>query len=75
MKLIDYVTSVATQSGLAESLGVTVTQVHHWAHGDRPVPASRCPDIELATNSMVTCEELRPDVNWPYLRGTKKKVA
>lgn len=44
------------------------------------VPAERCPDIEAATNGEVTCEELRPDVNWAVLRkvgasGTAMKEA
>ncbi len=26
--------------------------------------------IERETNRAVTCEELRPDVDWAYLRGT-----
>ena len=34
------------------------------------VPAERCPDIEKATNGAVRCEDLRPDVDWAYLRAT-----
>lgn len=34
------------------------------------VPAERCPDIERATNGAVRCEDLRPDVDWAYLRAT-----
>lgn len=75
MKLIQYVTEVDTQSGLADRLGVSVTQVHHWAHGIRPIPAERCIDIEKATSCMVTCEELIPEIDWGFLRGTKKKAA
>lgn len=33
------------------------------------VPAERCPDIEAATGGAVTCEELRPDVNWAVVRS------
>ncbi|MDT4679101.1 transcriptional regulator, partial [Escherichia coli] len=29
----------------------------------------RCPAIEKATGGAVTCEELRPDIDWAYLRG------
>jgi len=28
------------------------------------------PAIERATKGAVRCEELRPDVDWAYLRGT-----
>jgi DNA-binding transcriptional regulator YdaS (Cro superfamily) len=32
------------------------------------VPADHCPEIERLTKRAVTCEELRPDVNWGVLR-------
>lgn len=35
------------------------------------VPAEYCPAIERATQGQVTCEELRPDVDWGYLRATR----
>jgi len=45
-------------------------QLHNWRRrGDR-VPAEFCPDIERATLGRIRCEELRPDVDWAYLRGT-----
>jgi DNA-binding transcriptional regulator YdaS (Cro superfamily) len=50
----------------AQALGVSHQSVYFWMSGDRTVPAELCPDIELATG--VTCEELRPDVNWSVLR-------
>ena len=71
MKLQDYflVTGIS-QAALAREIGVSVVLINQWKSGVRQVPASRCPDIERATNGAVTCEELRPDVNWGYLRGT-----
>lgn len=45
---------------------ITPQAVFKWANGS--VPAERCPNIEAATNGAVTCEELRPDVNWAVLR-------
>lgn len=41
--------------------------VFKWVGGS--VPAERCPDIEAATGGAVTCEALRPDVNWAVLRN------
>lgn len=29
-------------------------------------------NIERETKGAVTCEDLRPDVDWQYLRGTQK---
>lgn len=57
-------------SELARTLGVSAVLVSQWATGARPVPSSRCPAIERATGGAVTCEELRPDVDWAVLRGT-----
>ena len=33
---------------------------------------SLCINIERESSGAVTCEELRPDVDWAYLRRTKK---
>lgn len=56
-------------SKLAEDLGVTPTTVSEWAAAKKSVPAERCPAIERATDGRVRCEDLRPDVDWAYLRG------
>ena len=45
--------------------------VHQWRLTQ--VPAEKCPDIEALTG--VTCEELRPDVNWSVLRALPKRKA
>lgn len=54
---------------LAGLLGVSIQVLSNWKTRDR-VPADRCPDIEALTG--VRCEQLRPDVNWSVLRGTRK---
>lgn len=61
-------------SALAKALGVTPPTVHQWLKGQRPIPAERCPAIERLTNRMVTCEALRPDVDWGYLRGSVHSI-
>ena len=53
---------------LAKQIGVTPVLVSQWRTGTRQVPAERCVDIERATGGVVRCEELRPDVDWNYLR-------
>ena len=65
---------VGGQAALARILGVKPPSVNQWVNGDRPVPAERCPDIEAATAGAVTCEELRPDINWAVLRCGCEKV-
>lgn len=57
------------QSALAESIGVVPQVVNNWVRRGN-VPAEHCPGIEKATSGEVRCEDLRPDVDWQYLRGT-----
>lgn len=45
-----------------------------WFNTDRRVPPEKCPLIERATKErgeVVTCEELRSDVEWSVLRSTE----
>ena len=55
-------------ASLAKQIGAVPVLVSQWRKGTRKVPAERCPDIERATGGAVRCEELRPDVDWNYLR-------
>ena len=57
---------------LAQAVGGSVMRQHveHWIKAGR-VPAERCPQIEQATDGLVRCEDLRPDVQWSVLRGTE----
>lgn len=66
---------VGGQAELARRLGIKPPTVNQWIKGGRPVPADRCPAIERATDRAVTCEELRPDVDWAYLRQSSRSAA
>jgi DNA-binding transcriptional regulator YdaS (Cro superfamily) len=68
MDLQTYLSKKKAGSLLARALGVAPVLVSQWKTGVRPVPAERCPSIEKATSGLVRCEELRPDVDWAYLR-------
>lgn len=59
---------LGSQRALADALGVTKAAVWQWKDPDRKTPAEHCPAIEQLTHGKVTCEELRPDVNWSVLR-------
>lgn len=50
--------------------GISLRAVSKWSAGN--VPVERCPDLEQLTKGKVTCEELRPDVNWAILRNSNK---
>ena len=61
---------VGGQTALARLIGIATPTVNQWVKQKRPIPAERCPTIEKATNGAVRCEDLRPDVDWAYLRAT-----
>ena len=77
MNISEYISSGRdTQSSLAAKLGLkNSVLVNQWANGVRQVPAERCPAIERATDGVVRCEDLRPDVDWGVLRGDPAEVA
>ncbi len=69
MQLKNYL-QTHTQAALARALGVTPGAVSQWVSGETKLTAERCIQIERATLGQVRCEDLRPDVDWAYLRGT-----
>ncbi|MCL2656846.1 MAG: helix-turn-helix domain-containing protein [Betaproteobacteria bacterium] len=68
--IVNAIALLGGPSKAAATLNVTIQAVCFWRDGKRRLPAERCPAIERATGGAVTCEELRPDVDWAYLRGT-----
>jgi DNA-binding transcriptional regulator YdaS (Cro superfamily) len=49
--------------------------IQKWLRSPNPEkmpPADYCPDIERLTG--VRCEDMRPDVDWTYLRQTCKRM-
>ena len=64
-----------SQAALAEKLGVTQGFISQLARGERPVPATLCRGIELATDGKVTREQLRRDVFGAPKRRAKTKAA
>lgn len=54
----------------AEKCGVSVGQLHNIAYGLRPCATDLAIEIEKASEGKVKCEEMCPEVDWAYLRGT-----
>lgn len=59
---------------LAKKLGEKPGTVSMWKNRGR-VPVDKCPAVERALDGKVVCEELCPDVDWGYLRGTAQQIA
>jgi len=70
MKLADYLKELGSVNRLAEASGLHPVLISQWKTGTRKVPAKHCPAVERATGGVVRCEDLRPDVDWAYLRAT-----
>lgn len=76
MKFCDWVREQRGRSlAIAQAVGVTPPVVSDWVTGKKKIPVERCILIERATRGAVRCEDLRPDVDWAYLRGTSKEAA
>lgn len=70
MNISDYLKeSNQTQMEFARLLGVSQGTVGYWLH-NKPPTTERAIQIEKVTGGKVRCEDLRPDVDWAYLRGT-----
>jgi len=65
--------SVADRDDFAKRCGTSRAHLTNIAYDDkRTCGEDLAINIDRETNGAVTCEELRPDVDWAYLRGTKK---
>ena len=62
---------VGSGAELARRIGLTAWAVNKW--NPHQVPQKRCLAIEKATDGQVTAEELRPDINWQYVRQNQDK--
>lgn len=59
-----------TPTALARGIGITPWALSKW--NVEKIPKKRCEQIEEFTNGQVKAEELRPDINWEYVRNIKK---
>ncbi len=57
-------------AAVARELHCSVQAVCFYRDGARPLPAEHAISLERLTRGAVTCEQLRPDVDWSVLRGT-----
>lgn len=62
-------------SKLAALLDISPSYLSQLSSGSAPVSEKRCIEIEKATGGAVRCEDLRPDVDWAYLRSSSLEGA
>lgn len=61
---------VGGQRKLAQICGVSQAAVSKWLNGISKIGEDKAILLEQALNGLVTCEDLRPDVNWSVIRGS-----
>jgi DNA-binding transcriptional regulator YdaS (Cro superfamily) len=64
---------IGSQTKLAALLGVSKAAVNQWKLPGRKVPVIHCSVIERETKGAVRCEDLRPDINWSFMRHDERK--
>ena len=72
MRLTDYLNLLDSPCArdFAALSGIHFVSLSQYLTGVRPTPPlDWCIKIEKATNRAVTCEELRPDHDWQFLRS------
>lgn len=71
MKLLDYIKPLTREQleEFAEGCGSTVGQIKQVAYGRR-ASAELAIRIDIASQGKVSCEDIRADIDWNYLRGT-----
>jgi DNA-binding transcriptional regulator YdaS (Cro superfamily) len=72
MRLLDYLRQLEPKprKAFAKRCGTSLGSLMNVAHGFRPCRERLAIEIEKNSVGAVTCEELRDDVDWAYLRGT-----
>lgn len=75
MQLAEYLETREKPASLASRLGVSTGRLSHFKTGfDRP-NAEMCIAIHRETGGVVTCDELRPDLDWGAVRKKPTKRA
>lgn len=63
------------REAFADRCKTSLGHLKNVAYRYKPCGESLAIDIDRESGGKVTCEELRPDVDWAHLRGTSVSVA
>jgi DNA-binding transcriptional regulator YdaS (Cro superfamily) len=71
MKLIDYLNAlpVEARDPFAKRCGTSFDYLRQIGYGNRPCPEKVAINLERESNRILLCEELRPDVDWAFIRA------
>jgi DNA-binding transcriptional regulator YdaS (Cro superfamily) len=74
MTLLDYLKQfpVPERKNFAARCGTSLNYLQQVAYGNKQCGESLAINIDRESGAAVSCEELRPDCDWAYLRRGKK---
>jgi DNA-binding transcriptional regulator YdaS (Cro superfamily) len=74
-KLIQFLNGVppSEQAAFANRCGTTVGYLRKAVSKRQKLGDGLCINIERESGGKVLCEELRPDIDWAYLRGSQRQ--
>lgn len=77
MNLLTYIKDLdkAQVECLAKRCATTVGQLKQIAYGHRRASVGLTICLERETNAAIKCEQLRPDIDWNYLRNRTEGTA
>lgn len=77
MTLLDYIKGLDKEQLEAFAAGceTSVGQIKQVAYENRRASAALAIAIDRMTTGEVSCEALRPDIDWQYLRQNPKRAA
>lgn len=68
-KLLRYINKLTLSEREAfEGRGISISYIRKAKSAEQRLSAEYCIAIEKATNREITCEEIRPDIDWNYIR-------
>ena len=75
--ILDFLNALppAARDDFAQRCGTTVGYIRKAVSTRQKINAETCIYIERESRGVVTCEALRPDVDWSVLRNAKPKSA
>ncbi len=75
--ILDFLNALppAARDDFAQRCGTTVGYIRKAVSTRQKINAATCIYIERESRGVVTCEALRPDVDWSVLRNAKPKTA
>lgn len=63
--------SLKERAAFAARVGTSAGHLRNMSYGYRTCAETLAIDIERETGGAVTCEELCPNADWAYVRGTR----